>query len=255
MLAAYAFHLFREPGARLPVVPNLRVGCYYAVGAAAILALAPAVWPWGTFLLWPAAGLGMVAAAYFGLGPGVFHKTDGRLPLSTRFVFAPVLIGQYLSLAYYRRQCRAWDEVSRGVLIGRILTDAEANAAIQQGVTAVLDLTAELPETAPFLATRYCNLPILDLTAPTQDQLQRAVAFIAREVVKGGVYVHCKIGYSRSAAVAGAYLVASHEVATVEEAIARLRTVRPSIIIRPEAMEALRAFAQGSRLEPPITRE
>ena len=64
---------------------NVRVGYYYAAGAAAVLALAPAVWPWGAFLLWPAAGLGMVAAAYFGLGPGIFRKDQGRLPFAEGF--------------------------------------------------------------------------------------------------------------------------------------------------------------------------
>src|SRR5262249_15864224 len=88
---------------------NCRVGSYSAAGAAALLALVPATWPWGVFLLWPAAALAFVAFAYFGGGPGVFCKTDGRLPLSTRFVLAPILLGQYLSLVCYRRRCRAWD--------------------------------------------------------------------------------------------------------------------------------------------------
>jgi protein-tyrosine phosphatase len=247
LLAGFAIYLFRESGERLPLVPNVRIGCYYAAGAAAVLAPAPAVWPWGVFLLWPAAALGVVAAGYFGLGPGIFRKSDGRLPLSTRFVLAPVLIGQYLSLIYYRRQCRAWDEVARGLLIGRALTKTEAAAAVEQGVTAVLDLTAEFAEAAPFRATKYRNLPVLDLTGPTQDQLHEALAFIAEEAAEGTVYVHCKIGYSRSAAVAGAYLLASGEAATAEEAVARLREVRPSLIVRPEAMEALRAFARGEK--------
>src|SRR5207253_2963313 len=94
------------------------------------------------------------------------------------------------------------------VLIGRTLTAAEAAAAVKQGVTAVLDLTAELSEAAPFLATRYRNLPVLDLTGPTQEQLHEAAAFLAEEAAKGTVYLHCKIGYSRSAACAGAYLLA-----------------------------------------------
>ena len=254
LLAVFAFYLFRESEARLAVVANVRIGCCYAVGAAVVLALAKAVWPWGAFLLWPAAGLGIVAAAYFGLGPGIFHKTAGRLPLSTRLVLATALIGQYLSLIYYRRQCRAWDEAAPGLLIGRRLTDAEAAAAIQQGVTAVLDLTAEFSEAAPFRATTYRNMAILDLTVPTQDQLHEAVRFIAEEVAKGTVYLHCKIGYSRSAAVAGAYLLASHEAATVEEAIARLREVRPSIVIRSEAREALRDFAQRRKTEWAVSR-
>jgi protein-tyrosine phosphatase len=251
VLAGFAFYLYRESAVRLPVVPNVRIGCYYAAGAAGVLAMAPAVWPWGVFLLWPVAGLGIVAAAYFGLGPGIFRKLDGGLPWCTRLVLAPVLIGQYLSLLYYQRRCRAWDEMAPGLLLGRTLTDAEATAAIEQGVTAVLDLTAELSEALPFRTTRYRNLPILDLTAPTQDQLHEAVAFLIEEAANGLVYLHCKIGYSRSAAVAGAYLLASDQAATVEEAVAQLHCVRPSIVIRPEAMVALRAFARETAVLQP----
>jgi hypothetical protein len=245
VVAAFAFYLFREDTVRLPVVANVRIGCSYAIGAVSVLILAPAIWPWGAFLLWPAAALGTVGAAYFGLGPGVFRKTHGGLPLSTRFVLAPVLIGQYLSLAYYRRRCRAWDQVAKGVFIGRTLTKAEADDAVSQGVTAVLDLTAEFTEAAAFREISYRNLPILDLTAPTLEQLREAVAFIKEEAANGMVYVHCKIGYSRSAAVVGAYLMASHETATLAEVLARLHEARPSIIIRPEAMETLRIFARS----------
>lgn len=245
LLGAFTIYLFREADFRLPVVANVRVGSYYAGAAVALLALAPVAWPWGVFFLWPAAGLGIVAAGYFGLGPGVFRKRDGRLPPSARFVLAPVLLGHYLSLRYYRRQCRAWDEVAPGLLIGRTLTTAEAKAAIAQGVTAVLDLTAEFAEVAPLRATRYQNFPVLDLTAPTQAQLHEAAAFIAAEAEQGTVYLHCKIGYSRSAAVAGAYLLASGQVVTVEDAVARLRAARPTIVIRPEALAALHAFARG----------
>jgi protein-tyrosine phosphatase len=244
VLGGFAFYLFREVESYRIVVANVRLGCYYAAGSALVLGLATALWPSGVFLLWPAAGLGIAAAAYFGLGPGIFRKTGGCLPLATRFVLAPVLIGQYLSLIYYRRRCRAWDEVGQGLLIGRVLSRAEAAMAVQQGVTAVLDLTAEFSEVTPFRGISYCNLPILDLTAPTQQQLHEAVEFIAREAAKGMVYVHCKIGYSRSATIACAYLFASGKAVAVEEAIAWLRRVRPSIIIRPEALNALHAFSR-----------
>ena len=245
VLGMFAFYLFRESAPRLAVVPNARLGVLCAASALTFLALAPVVWPWGVFLLWPAAATGTLAGAYLGLGPGIFRKTDSRLPVSSRFVLAPVLFAQYLSLVYYRRQCRAWDEATPGVLIGRVLSDAEAAAAVKQGVTAVLDLTAEFSEAAPFRAVRYLNLPILDLTVPTFAQLEEAVAFIAAEAMRGMVYIHCKIGYSRSATVVAAYLLASHEAASVEEAVIRLRKVRPTIVIRPEAMEALRAFGRG----------
>lgn len=253
VLAGFAFYLFRESPERLPVLPNVRVGCYYAAGAAAVLALAVASLPWGAFLLWPGAALAIVAAGYFGIGPGIYRKRDGRLPLSTRFVLGPVLLGQHLSLMYYRRQCRPWDEILPGVLMGRTLTRAEATAAIRHGVTAELDLTAEFTRAAPFRTLSYCSLPILDLTAPTPDQLRKAARFIARESTRGTVYVHCKVGYSRTAAVVGAYLLSTGRASTAHEAVARLRKARPSIIVRSEAMAALRAFAEECNAGSPIT--
>lgn len=254
LLAAFAFYLFPESAPRLPVTVNFRVGSYYASGAVAAAAVALAARPLGAFLLWPAAAFGMLAAGYFGLGPGVFRKVAGRLPLSTRVALAPVLVGQYLSLAYYRRRCRAWDEVAPGVLVGRTLTAREAASAVRRGVTAVLDLTAEFSESAPFRAMKYHNLPVLDLTAPTRVQLHEAVAFIARGAAAGRVYVHCKIGFSRSAAVVGAYLLATRQAATAEEAVARLCTVRPGIVVRPEAMQALRDFARGQQEAATVSR-
>jgi protein-tyrosine phosphatase/membrane-associated phospholipid phosphatase len=252
LLAAFAFHFHRDASPRSPVTPNPRIAGYYGLAAALALVGVPFTAPWGVFLLWPAVGFGMIAAGYLGLGPGVFRKERGGLPLSAWIVQAPALLGQYLSLAYYRRRSRAWDELVPGVWIGRRLSNAEAAVAIDEGVTAVLDLTAEFPEASPFRASRYRNLPILDLTAPTPDQLREAVDFIAAEAARGTVYVHCKIGYSRTAAVAGAYLLASGQVETADDAIARLREVRPAIIIRPEAVEALHAYARDRmrRLSP-----
>jgi membrane-associated phospholipid phosphatase len=242
VLAAICFYLVRETPLRMPVVRNPRVGGYYGLGALAAAILAVLTWPWGGLLLWPAAAMALVTAAYYGLGPGIYRKADGVLPLSTRFLLGPILLGQRISLAYYRRQCRPWDEVVPGVLIGRQLNESEAARAVGEGVTAVLDLTAEFSEAKPFLGATYRNLPILDLTAPTPEHLNETIEFITTEAARGKVYVHCKIGYSRSAAVVGAYLLSSGQAATAEAVADLLRKVRPSIVIRQEALEALQTF-------------
>lgn len=244
-LAGYCFYLFRESPAKLPVITNRKIGMYYATGALLTLVLAIVLWPWGSLLLWGTIALGIVASAYFGVGPGIFRKSNGRLPLSTHWALGPCLLGQHVSLLYYRRQCRPWDHVVRGVIIGRKLHDAEAAKAIEEGVTAVLDLTAEFSEARPFLNVRYLNVPILDLTAPSQEQLRQMAAFIGRESENGIVYVHCKIGYSRSAAAIAAYLLTSGQAANVDEALHMLRGVRPSIVVRPEVLRALGEFAKA----------
>ena len=243
VLAIVCFYVVPSVSARRVVTPNWRIAVYYATSCLALGGLAVVCWPWGAVLLWPAAACMIATTAYCGLGPAIYRKTNGRLPLSTRIVLAPLLLGQELSLRYYRRQCRAWDEAAPNVWIGRCLSNREAQAAIRAGVTAVLDLTAEFSEAPAFLAIDYLNVPILDLTAPTPAQLQQGFDFISAHAPHGIVYVHCKIGYSRSAAVVGCYLLASGLATTAREAIARLRAVRPSIVVRPEAAQAIADFA------------
>jgi hypothetical protein len=241
-LAGYCFYFFREPSLAGPVVVNRRIGSYYAAGAAVVLLIGAIFWPWGFLLFWPGIALGIVASAYFGAGPAVFHKTKKKLPWSTRFVLAPCLVGQYLSLLYYCRQCRPWDEITPGVWIGGKLGSRSADIALRSGVAAVLDLSAEFSEAKPFREINYRNIPILDLTAPTQAQLAEMAEFIGNHSRNGVVYVHCKIGYSRSAAAVAAYLVMSGKVNTAEEAFAIIRRARPSVVIRPEVISALSEF-------------
>ena len=241
-LAGYCFYLFRESAARLAVTKNARIGAYYAAGALILSVIAIFSWPTGALLLWPIISVIIVALAYFGLGPGIFRKTDGMIPWSARFALGPCLAGQYFSLLYYERKCRRWDEVTPRIWIGRLVRQHEAAEVIEAGVTAVLDLSAEFSEAEPLRSVCYRNIPILDLTAPTIAQLEEMAGFIAEHSGNGIVYVHCKIGYSRSAAAVAAALISTGQVHGVEEALARLRQVRPSIVIRPEIVSALSRF-------------
>jgi protein-tyrosine phosphatase/1-acyl-sn-glycerol-3-phosphate acyltransferase/membrane-associated phospholipid phosphatase len=241
-LAALVSYAVRERAARQPASQDLRLAGYYLLGAATTAGVAVAWWPLGAALLWPTLSLALVGGAYAGAGPAIFRKSNGTIPFAARVVLGPCLAGQWVSLAHYRRQCRAYDEIAPRVLIGRRLTDEEATAAIERGVVAVLDLSAELPESRVFTRIAYRNIPVVDLTAPTVKQIEDAVRFIVRHAREGVVYVHCKVGYSRSAAVAGAYLLAAGVARTTDEAIAIVRCARPSIVVRPEAFAALRAF-------------
>ena len=241
-LAAVVFYRIRARAPRRATVRNVRIAGYYLLGAAVLAIAALTLRPWTSVLLWPAAALAIVSTAYLGIGPAVYAKTNGRVAPSAWFVLWPPIAGHWLSHAYYRRQGRPWDELEPGVWIGRRLNAREAADAIDRGVRAVLDVAAELDEVAAFRALRYRNLPVLDLAAPTQEQIAEGVRFIRAQSRRGIVYVHCKIGYSRTAVFAAAYMLATGSARTTEEALARLRRVRPSIVIRPEAELAIRRF-------------
>lgn len=251
-LGVYCLYFIHEAAPRLPVTANHRIGLFYAAGAVIVGCLAVGFWPWGSLLLWPTIALGVVAAAYFGRGPVIFHKTDGRLHWSAQWVLAPCLIGQWVSLLWYGRHGRPWDKVTPEIWIGRVLNPREAAAVECLGVTAVLDLTAEFSEAKPFRTLTYRNIPILDLTAPSIEQLREMAAFIDEESRKGVVYIHCKIGYSRTASAAAAFLLQTGRADTVAEAIALLRRVRPAIIVRPEVISALSEVARLATERRPL---
>jgi protein-tyrosine phosphatase/membrane-associated phospholipid phosphatase len=249
-LATLCCYAIAESPAAHPAAANSRLGAWYAGGAAMLAALAGWFAPWGWVLLWPAGSMAIVAGAYFGFYGAITRKSGGRLPLAARLILAPWLAGQRLSLLYYRRQASPWNEMAPGVWMGRQLTDREAARAVAEGATAVLDLTGEFSEASTLLSLNYLNLAVLDLTAPTPVQLRAAIDFINAHRRAGAVFVHCKIGYSRSAAVMGCWLLDAGLAVTANDAVARMRVARPALVVRAEAWRALRQFSRGGNPLP-----
>lgn len=184
---------------------NLRVALLYATGSAILVSVATAFGSWFWLLLWPAASLALIANAYLRGHSSVFRKKNGQLPMSTRTLLGPYLCGAFARLLIYNRRGAPWVEAAPGVYCGRLLTKSEAFELKAKGVTGVLDMTAEHAETKALREIEYLNIPVLDLTEPSQEQLDRASAFISDHVGRGGVYVHCALGVSRSVAAVAAY--------------------------------------------------
>jgi hypothetical protein len=115
------------------------------------------------------------------------------------------------------------------------------------GIDHVVSLREEFDDGAHGLApASYCYLPTTDLTAPSLEQLEQGVAFIRTAIAAGGkVYVHCNAGVGRAPTLVLAYLVC--EGLSVEEALARLRQVRPFIQLGPEQLDRLVGFAADVR--------
>lgn len=239
LLSAVIFRVV--PDREVKALKNPWLGSLYLLVAGLLLVCCRFALPWSLVFAWPAATLGTVAAAYFGVGGAVLGKDEGQLPRLTRWLLAPWLYGQWLSWKYYRRQSAAWDKLTPRVWMGPQPDAAAALKLTEAGVTHVLDMTAEFEAPEIFRTLRnYLNIPVADLTAPTAEQLREAVDFMDRATRNGIVYVHCKAGYSRTAAAVGAWLLQSG--GTAEAAILQMKAARPGMIVRPEVVQALRAF-------------
>lgn len=187
--------------------------------------------------------LGVVAAGYLGMGWDVYRKDAGRIHWTARVLLAPVIAGQRLSLLHYARRADAWNEITDRVWLGRWI-DARGMAGLRvAGAVAVLDVTCEFDRCAGSDGLAYLNVPVLDLTRPTRADLEKCHRFIDEHSARGPVYVHCKAGFSRSAAVVGAYLIRAGVARSAEEAADLLRSRRPGIILRPEVLAVLKEAA------------
>jgi len=111
------------------------------------------------------------------------------------------------------------------------------------GVRAVVNLTTEYAgPTKQYrqLQLEQLRLPTVDHHEPSLADLVRAVEFIEERRLKGHrVYVHCKAGHGRAAAVALAWLcysrgqTCSEELAALNRELLSKRHVRPRLHLQP----------------------
>ena len=131
-------------------------------------------------------------------------------------------------------------QAAPNLVFGGLLLAREARGALWVGV---LDLAAEFGAARALREVpHYHSLPVLDATAPTEDELREAVAWLGEVVRHGPVYVHCALGHGRSATVVVAYLLSAGLVASVGEGEALLRSLRGGVRLNAQQVRRLHEF-------------
>jgi len=115
----------------------------------------------------------------------------------------------------------------------------------QQGVELLMSLT-ESPPRRDWLndaGLLLFHLPIEDMRAPTQEQLDRAMAAIAKANEQHmGVGVHCGAGLGRTGVIVACYFV--DKGLSAIEAIDRVRRLRPGSVETDEQEDAVGEYAR-----------
>lgn len=133
--------------------------------------------------------------------------------------------------------------VEEGVLLAGKYPGSKLDAEAREKVTALLALGVktfvDLTESAEVLPYRHLlpddvrheRIEIVDQTAPSREQIRRALDAIDAGRARGLVYVHCRGGCGRTGVVLGAYFV--RHGAAPSDALARVHEVTRVLWNRP----------------------
>ena len=214
---------------------EIKIAMLYLAGAvlSALPSLFGGAWLW---MLWVSVSLSVVAFAYLTGNAAVFQKqADGRLSAAATILLLPYLAGVRLNMAYWLRGKAKTVRVRDDVLIGSV-------SGISDDLPAVLDVCAEYP--CPRYHGAYSTLPLLDMVAPSKNDLMQAASLL--ETLRrqhGKVLTCCALGYGRSAAVVLTWLLVYGGCRDLAQATAELKQTRPQMVLPPETAKAVEAAA------------
>jgi protein-tyrosine phosphatase len=197
-------------------------------------------------LVWPGLSFVAVAAAYFGLGPGVFGKQpDGTMAWYAVALLLPYLLLTWLTwhVARLISSENCCNKVVLGLYVGRRPLANE----VPEDVTLIVDLTPEFAEVAAVRTARhYLAFPMLDTGVSSEAAFEQLVRKVADW--QGPVYIHCAQGHGRTGLVAAAVLIAKGHAATAEEAVSLLTRARPRLSLGKNQLAFLRRIVRETCL-------
>lgn len=111
---------------------------------------------------------------------------------------------------------------------------------LDEGITADISLEKEHID-APYGAAYFVWIPVVDHSAPSQEQLNFGVSTIEKLLsLNKKVYIHCKEGHGRAPTLAAAYLIKQGR--SVKEAISAIKAKRPEAHPNPKQLAALKKY-------------
>jgi len=164
----------------------------------------------------------------------------GLLPINVARVVGRLFFIPFLPFTMITTRWRGnwWDKVDEKVFLGAVPLTliGHVDALYKLGVRAVINLCDEYAGPISLYekkGIKQLYLPTVDHFEPSIEDLEKSVQFINEVTSKGdSVYIHCKAGHGRSAAVVFCWLIVSKKF-TMEQAqdyLNRRRAVRRKLL-------------------------
>ncbi|CAF1621126.1 unnamed protein product, partial [Didymodactylos carnosus] len=148
-----------------------------------------------------------------------------------------------------------YSQITTCCYLGCLPTAADVHTLNNVGIKYVLNMCAEYNgpcKTYEKYNIKQLHLPTVDCTAPSVYTIERAVKFMNEAYVNNKkIFVHCKVGMGRSAAIVLCHLVANENM-SAESALKLMKEKRPEIstsIIKHKPVKQFLALLPNDKVQ------
>ncbi len=236
-VAVMLFPLAPQTGLKQRDPARFSIGLYYFAAALALAATAwklSGAWLW---LLWPGCALAAVAGIYWLGNAALFRNIGGRMNDAVAVLLAPYLIGTWLNSRLWTYRNPVPSEITPNLWLSRCPSSADIH---QFKLQALISCCPEILVDAG--KTPIYSVAVLDLLTPEIQQIEQGVLAVYAASHHGKTLLFCALGYSRSATIAAAWLLANGLADSIDAAVARLRSVRPELVMSAKHIRQLKAW-------------
>ena len=192
----------------------------------------------GQLSAWLGLGFCLTGLGYRKQDARIYGKQQsGQFPLWSTLLYCPFFL--YTLAIWHLVQLlikeNAFDWILPDIVIGRRL----AGKKQPEDIVNYVDLTAEFYEPKHVIEKyHYVSLPILDGSVPEIDRLTNAIDSLS----PGITYIHCGQGHGRTGLFTAILLYRRGEVATLDEALALLKSKRPKLSLTQQQRQFVSEF-------------
>ena len=175
-------------------------------------------------------------------------------------IYHITLLYGYIRNKLFPKKWPVYTKITENLYLGRLplKNNSDHESLKKEGIGAVLSILQHFenhtkglfsdPVTSSDLQAwgiDHLQIEAVDFQPLTMDAIEKGVEFIDAEIKRGKkVYVHCKAGRGRSAAIVVAYLAKKYPdtYRSVEEAVCFVEHLRPIITLKPDKIEGIKRW-------------
>ncbi len=174
-----------------------------------------------------------------------------NVPTTWKHGFCRLQYASLLLTRSYRGLIRAlnwWDAIDEHFYLGGTLMFDDIERLQRQGVQAVVNLCAERQDDERRLDKAnmvYLWLPVLDMCAPTFEQIEQGLRWVQRQLQGGHIiYIHCAAGVGRSTTFLACWYIYDRGMSAAG-AMQYIKSKHPQAALTRRQLHRLQAFAQS----------